>query len=143
MEEVDRQVIKRIEEIIRYYNLSVTRLAKRIGMSFASISKVLNYHQKASPSMIDKIRKAFPDVDIQYIVTGAGTLINKSYPEIAEEVKSMFDIYGIFDKVRSHTQDIDRLQKAIKLQQEIIKSQNKVLTEIKKVLTEIKALLTK
>ena len=71
-------ISRRIEELIANSVLSYAEFAERIGISSATISHILKGRNKPSLQVITQIKKAFTNVNIDYLITGEGTLYIES-----------------------------------------------------------------
>lgn len=65
---------KRIEELITDTGLSNAEFAERIDSSSATISHILNGRNKPSLQVVTQIKKAFTNVNLDYLLTGEGSL---------------------------------------------------------------------
>ena len=61
------EVLKRIKSV---YHLNQKEVAERIGVHYHYLSNVLNGHYPYNDELKRKIARAYPDVDLYYIVTG-------------------------------------------------------------------------
>jgi transcriptional regulator with XRE-family HTH domain len=71
--------IKRLEQILDYYNLNASSFADKIGVQRSSMSHLLSGRNKPSLDFILKIAAIFPDVDLYWILNGKG-----SFPKIID-----------------------------------------------------------
>jgi len=60
----------RIEQIIRSKNLTPSRFADEIGIQRSGLSHILSGRNKPSLDFIQKILNRYPDVDIEWLITG-------------------------------------------------------------------------
>lgn len=72
--------IKRLEIILEYYSLNASSFADKIGVQRSSMSHLLSGRNKPSLDFILKIIDFFPDVDLYWILNGAG-VFPKNYVE--------------------------------------------------------------
>jgi len=63
-------IANRIQELVMKLNLKPSSFASRIGVSPSILSHVLNGRNKASLDLILKIHSAFPDVNLEWLLTG-------------------------------------------------------------------------
>ena len=63
---------KRLKIIMDYYELSATLLADKIEVQRSSISHLLSGRNKPSLEFVLKILKAFPEVELYWLVNGIG-----------------------------------------------------------------------
>ena len=64
--------IKRLELILDFYSLSASAFADKIGVQRSGLSHLLSGRNKPSLDFILKIVEHFPEVDLQWILTGKG-----------------------------------------------------------------------
>ncbi len=67
------EFIKRLEKILDYYNLNASSFADKIGVQRSSLSHLLSGRNKPSLDFVLKISEVFPEVDLYWILNGAGT----------------------------------------------------------------------
>ncbi len=65
--------IKRLENILEYYNLNASAFADKISVQRSSLSHLLSGRNKPSLDFILKILEVFPEVDLYWILYGKGT----------------------------------------------------------------------
>lgn len=84
------QVAKRIKELIEDQSLSNTEFAKRTKLNPAIISHILGGRNKPSLQVIYAIKSEFTKVNLDYLLTGEGSLYNSKYTIVnsLEEDKS-------------------------------------------------------
>ena len=63
---------KRLKIIIEYYEISAAVLAERIDVQRSSISHILSGRNKPSLDFVLKILKAFPEVELYWLLNGVG-----------------------------------------------------------------------
>ena len=64
---------KRLQIIINYYEISAAVLADKIDVQRSSISHILSGRNKPSLEFVLKILKAFPEVELYWLLNGTGT----------------------------------------------------------------------
>lgn len=72
-------MLERIKEIMIQKGLSPSAFADEIKVQRSSISHIIKGRNKPSLELIQKIISAFPDIDIEWLMTGI-----KSKPKIRE-----------------------------------------------------------
>ncbi|EAR01202.1 helix-turn-helix domain-containing protein [Maribacter sp. HTCC2170] len=65
--------IKRLEKILRYYDLSASVFADRISVQRSSISHLLSGRNKPSLEFVLKVIKNFPEVNLYWLLNGKGS----------------------------------------------------------------------
>ena len=67
------QFAKRLEIILEEYELSAAGFAQKIEVGRASISHILSGRNKPSLDFVLKLIKAFPEVDLYWLLNGKGS----------------------------------------------------------------------
>jgi DNA-binding XRE family transcriptional regulator len=65
--------VKRLEKILRYYDLSASVFADKINVQRSSISHLLSGRNKPSLEFVLKVIKTFPEVNLYWLLNGKGT----------------------------------------------------------------------
>jgi len=96
----------RIEQILKQKDLSASQFADRIGVQRSSISHIISGRNKPSLDFIQKLLKAFPDLNVEWLITGKGTMGKSIMDENVNE--------GLFDaKIVESEQEINYARKPI------------------------------
>ena len=69
---------ERLNEIMTYYGLSASAFAELIHVQRSSISHVLSGRNKPSLDFILKLNKAFPDINLYWLLNSTGKMINST-----------------------------------------------------------------
>lgn len=69
---------ERLNEIMNYYGLSASAFAELIRVQRSSISHVLSGRNKPSLDFILKLNKAFPDINLYWLLNNTGDMINSA-----------------------------------------------------------------
>jgi transcriptional regulator with XRE-family HTH domain len=64
--------IKRIETLLEYYNISASVFADKLGVQRSGLSHLLSGRNKPSLDFVMKIIENFPEVDLYWLLNGAG-----------------------------------------------------------------------
>ena len=64
--------VKRLEKILRYYDISAAVFADRIKVQRSSISHLLSGRNKPSLEFVLKVIKTFPEVNLYWLLNGKG-----------------------------------------------------------------------
>lgn len=85
--------VKRLENVLEYYNLNASAFADKIGVQRSSMSHLLSGRNKPSLDFILKILEVFPEVDLYWILNGKGifpkTLDNLQSTEVPTPLPSI------------------------------------------------------
>ncbi|MDO4229473.1 MAG: helix-turn-helix transcriptional regulator [Capnocytophaga sp.] len=89
--------IKRLQEVMNYYNINASSLADMLDIQRSSISHLLSERNKPSLEFIMKLIEQFPEVDFHWITQGKGNFPTEidTNPKI-EEKKSIMQT-NLFD----------------------------------------------
>ena len=74
---------KRLHRIMEYYDLSAASFADKIDVGRSSISHLLSGRNNPSLDFVLKIIKAFPEVELYWLLNGRGTFPKKDSLEEA------------------------------------------------------------
>ncbi len=79
--------VNRLEKVIRFYGLSASSFAEKIGVQRSSISHILSARNKPSLEFIMKVLSSFPEVDLYWLLNGKG-----SFPKLEEKFEKLTKI---------------------------------------------------
>ena len=79
------EFIKRLERILKYYGLSASAFADRIGVQRSSISHLLTGRNKPSLEFVLKVVKTFPEVNLYWLLNGKGSFPAKTSPALSDQ----------------------------------------------------------
>ena len=68
---------KRIQSILNHYNLTAGAFAERMGIQKSSVSHLLSGRNKPSFQFLSKLVKAFPEINLNWFITGDGDIFNQ------------------------------------------------------------------
>ncbi len=92
-------IAERIKELIETLQLSNSEFAKRTNLNPATVSHILGGRNKASLQVIENIKTAFTNVNIDYLITGDGNLFNEftnvNTQQEAGQSSAMFPMEGV------------------------------------------------
>jgi DNA-binding XRE family transcriptional regulator len=81
-------MLDRIRQLLAEQQLSSTQFADTIGVSRPVVSHILSGRNKPSLEVVQKIIAAFPDVSINWLLTGTGAIReHKAPPEVPAQPK--------------------------------------------------------
>ncbi len=83
------EFIKRLENIIEYYNLNASSFADKIGVQRSSLSHLLSGRNKPSLDFILKIDEEFPEVDLYWLLNGIGSFPKEVEKKIETPTKEL------------------------------------------------------
>ena len=69
---------QRIEDILSYSGMSSSQFAEAIGIQRSALSHILNGRNNASLDVVLKIHQRFPEVSLEWILTGTGEMMSAS-----------------------------------------------------------------
>jgi len=73
-------VKERILQLLNYLNLTATRFADKIGVQRSGISHILSGRNQPSYDFIQKTAKRFPEISLEWLLTGNGTIKKEDNP---------------------------------------------------------------
>ena len=87
------QFAKRLNILMDYYEISAALLAEKIEVQRSSISHILSGRNKPSLEFVLKILKAFPEVELYWLLNGVGNFpkqveVNIPSPTLFSEMES-------------------------------------------------------
>lgn len=90
--------IKRLDKILRYYDVSASSFADQINVQRSSISHLLSGRNKPSLEFVMKVIKTYPEINLYWLLNGKGsfpsspsnqkTIIAPTPPEQAKKIAS-------------------------------------------------------
>lgn len=86
------QFAKRLNILMDYYEISAALLAEKIEVQRSSISHILSGRNKPSLEFVMKILKAYPEVELYWLLNGVGsfpktTEVKGSAPTLFSEIE--------------------------------------------------------
>ena len=107
---------KRLIIIMEHYEISAALLAEKIDVQRSNISHILSGRNKPSLDFVLKILKAFPEVQLYWLLNGVGTFPKKvensvveSPPIAIEKVDTVINKVSDNPKKNSSDHEIDRI----------------------------------
>lgn len=93
----------RLNEIMEYYDLSAASFADKIEVGRSSISHLLSGRNKPSLDFVMKIIKAFPEVELYWLLNGKGNFPNKPDDKPVEKttVQKQVQVQDLFSSISS------------------------------------------
>jgi len=107
---------KRLIIIMEYYEISAALLAEKIDVQRSNISHILSGRNKPSLDFVLKILKAFPEVELYWLLNGVGTFpkevensVVESPPIAITKVDTILNKVSDNPKKNSTDLEIDRI----------------------------------
>lgn len=69
---------ERFKQLLEEKNLTATRFAALIKVNASAMSHILNGRSKPGFDVLDKIAQAFPDLNLNWLISGKGSMYNSS-----------------------------------------------------------------
>lgn len=80
---------ERFKQLLEEKNLTATRFAAMIKVNASAMSHILNGRSKPGFDVLDKIAQAFPEVNLNWLISGKGPIYNNiSSPQPMNQVQS-------------------------------------------------------
>lgn len=73
---------ERFKQLLEEKNLTATRFAAIIKVNASAMSHILNGRSKPGFDVLDKIAQAFPEVNLNWLISGKGSLYNNSVTSV-------------------------------------------------------------
>lgn len=108
------QFAKRLNILMDYYEISAALLAEKIEVQRSSISHILSGRNKPSLEFVLKILKAFPEVELYWLLNGVGHFpkqvkIQETVPDLFSSPKQN-EIVKEVTKPLSKIADMDEVE---------------------------------
>lgn len=78
---------ERFKKLLEDKGLTATKFAALIKVNASAMSHILNGRSKPGFDVLDKIAQAFPDVNLNWLISGKGSLYNSAVPPAEKPVK--------------------------------------------------------
>jgi len=75
--------IERLEHLLQYYSLSASSFADKVNVQRSSISHLLSGRNKPSLEFVLKVVKAFPEVNLYWLLNGKGNFPAENKKEVS------------------------------------------------------------
>lgn len=89
---------ERFKQLLEEKNLTATRFAAMIKVNASAMSHILNGRSKPGFDVLDKIAQAFPDVNLNWLISGKGSLYNNRISTPAKEVEKIHVQKNLFEE---------------------------------------------
>ena len=106
----------RLKLMLNYYEISAAQLADKVEVQRSSISHILSGRNKPSLEFVLKILKAFPEVELYWLLNGKGTFPKveenegiTSTPSPIVNKKDSEEVYKLQSKPNSTDLTIERI----------------------------------
>jgi transcriptional regulator with XRE-family HTH domain len=134
-------MLHRLKQFIDYKNINISSFEKKVGMSNASISKPFKNGGTIGVDKLENIIKVFPELDVEWLVTGNGEMIKnvKTYPPIEKYSIIEDDLVRYNNTLAIKEKEIEDLNRLVKEKDVRIEEKEKQLKEKD---SQIKELLT-
>ena len=104
---------ERFKQLLEEKNLTATRFAAMIKVNASAMSHILNGRSKPGFDVLDKIAQAFPDVNLNWLISGKGSLYNNRISTPAKEVEKIPVQKNLFEEEEKRTQAEEILRPAV------------------------------
>lgn len=86
---MNKTVKERLNAFLRYKEVNNSEFGRAIGVSSAFVSSI---RKSIQPDKIEKIKSTFPDLNVSWLLTGEGDMIESAEPMPTEQGGSIGDI---------------------------------------------------
>ena len=90
---VNMSITNRIQELIEKKNLSKSAFAKEIGIQRSSLAHFFSGRNKPSSDFFLKIKESYPELDLNWLISGNKRNKSKKYQTIEKKIKSVIILY--------------------------------------------------
>lgn len=90
-------MIDRIKRFIDLQNLTSSSFANEIGVQRSSVSHVLSGRNKPSLDFVTKIKDRFPEVNLEWLISGKGSMISVQQKKETNEIEIDVDDQQSFE----------------------------------------------
>ena len=73
-------IADRINFILKHYNITAGDFADKLGIQKSSVSHLLSGRNKPSFQFLTKLLKAFPDINLNWFISGDGDIFKNTAP---------------------------------------------------------------
>ena len=87
----------RLKKWMESEDLKSSTLADNIGVNRATISHILSGRNKPSIDFFQKLLKAYPEINSNWLITGIGYMHTKKEPEEVKASKNIEKVVVFFD----------------------------------------------
>ena len=106
-------IVERLQEILKYSNLSVRALAIKCSLKQQTLDKHIKGISEPSANTLMGIAAAFPEISADWILLGSGTMLRSDRE--AERISKLVDtISTLQDTINAKSDTIDVLNERIK-----------------------------
>ena len=82
------EITERLVLFMRHEGVTPFQMNKVAGLSRTLLSKAIDNHQGLSSTTIEKISNAYPNLNIDWLVTGRGVMLVNDEPPKTEDKKT-------------------------------------------------------
>ena len=79
---------KRLEKVFDHYDLTATSFSEKVNVGKATISHLLSGRNKPSLDFVLKTVKAFPEVELYWLLNGKGSFPTENLPQKDKEIET-------------------------------------------------------
>lgn len=104
----NEEFTKRLQKIFDHYDVNASSFAEKIKVGKASISHLLSGRNNPSLDFVMRVIKAYPDVDLYWLINGTGTFPKRvKPPEITNQSIKPSPVQNtLFDEEKKEKTDI-------------------------------------
>ncbi|WP_209400187.1 helix-turn-helix transcriptional regulator [Pseudozobellia sp. WGM2] len=105
--------IERLEQLLKYYGMTSSGFADRVEVQRSSISHLLSGRNKPSLDFVLKVVKAFPEVNLYWLLNGKGTFpsdnnTNSPNPPNSNQAANLKSTKQELDNIASFENDLNK-----------------------------------
>lgn len=124
-------ILERMRLIISYYNLSERQFATRIGVGQPALNTMFHRNQdNIKLTTIVNILKAFPEVNIDWLVLGNGDMLSAKPEDTSGSVRILMDtINSLNYTITEQKKRIEQFEASQKMGQDMVLNPNDFVSE--------------
>lgn len=103
-----------IMELLSYLGISASKLGQEIGKNPTNIYDLINGKYRITENMANLIVTKYPDVNINFLLTGDGKVSNSPVEHAKYQKKEYNTISSLLQRIKTLESRIDALEKRIK-----------------------------
>lgn len=108
----------RLKELLEYFNESASGFSEKIEVQRSNISHIMSGRNKPSLDFILKILKAYPDINLYWLLNGKGNMIknlpnNREAPTLFENNENQKLIDGNLNALNDATSGDSKIERIV------------------------------
>lgn len=106
-------IIKRIREIMKYYELNISQFAEKTSIGQGNLSSMLNGNRTIGEGVLNKIIVTFEDINKDWLFDGKGEMLKSKHKQETTTQNNNELINYLKDTIREKDNEIGRLKEEV------------------------------